>query len=358
MKNILFCFGLMATTLAATAQDSAQASVTISSYLEAYYTYDFGQPGGHDRPAFLYSHNRDNEIALNLAMIKAAYQKDRVRGNVAFMTGTYANANLAAEPGVLKNLYEANASIRLSAKHDLWIDAGVFSSHIGFESAIGKDNWTLTRSMAAENSPYYETGAKIAYTSASGQWQLCALVLNGWQRMQRVNGNNTPAFGHQVIWKPNARITLNSSSFVGNDKPDSIRRMRYFHDLYAIVALTSKWSLIAAFDLGTEQTVKKSRTFNSWYTPVLLIRYEASGKSSFSARVEYYRDRHGVIVTTSIPDGFRTWGYSINYDLKLSGNLIWRSEARAFSGTEDTFVKDGQPTSNNFALTTAIAISF
>ena len=67
------------------------------------------------------------------------------------MTGTYANANLAAEPGVLKNIYEANVGVKVSRNKDLWVDAGVLSSHMGFESATGADNWNLTRSLLAES---------------------------------------------------------------------------------------------------------------------------------------------------------------------------------------------------------------
>ena len=114
------------------------------------------------------------------------------------MTGTYANSNLAAEPGVLKNIFEANAGVKISKKKKLWIDAGIFESHIGFESAIGKNCWNLTRSISADNSPYYESGIKLSYTSDNEKWFLSGLILNGWQRIQRVNGNNTPAFGHQL----------------------------------------------------------------------------------------------------------------------------------------------------------------
>jgi hypothetical protein len=32
------------------------------------------------------------------------------------MTGTYANANLAAEQGVLKNIFEANAGVKVIKK--------------------------------------------------------------------------------------------------------------------------------------------------------------------------------------------------------------------------------------------------
>ncbi|OQW43057.1 MAG: hypothetical protein A4S08_10190 [Proteobacteria bacterium SG_bin4] len=72
------------------------------------------------------------------------------------------NANYAAEPGILGNLYEGNVGLKLSGSNNLWLDIGVFPSHIGFESAVGKDNWTLTRSLVAENTPYFESGAKIS----------------------------------------------------------------------------------------------------------------------------------------------------------------------------------------------------
>jgi hypothetical protein len=51
---------------------------------------------------------------------------------------------LAAEQDLLQNVYEANGCENFVKKHNLWIDAGIMPSHIGFESAIGKDCATLT----------------------------------------------------------------------------------------------------------------------------------------------------------------------------------------------------------------------
>jgi hypothetical protein len=48
-------------------------------------------------------------------------------------------------------------------KKTLWLDAGIFGSHMGFESALSIDNPTLTKSFVAENSPYYWSGAKLTY---------------------------------------------------------------------------------------------------------------------------------------------------------------------------------------------------
>jgi len=334
------------------------SKLIINGYAEAYYTYDFNNPEGHNRPGFVYSHNRHNEVNLNLGIIKVAYQNENVRANLALMAGTYTNANLAAEPGVLRNIYEANAGVKIAKKKNLWIDAGIFTSHIGFESAIGKDCWNLTRSILADNSPYYETGAKISYSSDNDKWFISASVLNGWQRIQRVNGNNTPAFGHQLTYKPSNKVTLNSSSFIGNDKPDSVRQMRYFHNLYGIFQLTDKFSLTAGFDIGAEQRYKGSSNYNTWYSPVLMARFTPADKHHVSARVEYYSDPQSVIVSTGTAFGFNAWGYSLNYDYDIRNNVMWRIEARGFSAKDEIFTKPKRFSENNFFVSTALAISF
>ena len=231
--------GAVLTTAITTFSVQAQTDSTktanplkISGYIETYYAYDFGQPETNTRPNFTYSHNRHNEVALNLGFVKATYEKDNVRANIALMAGTYSNANLAAEEGVLKNIYEANAGIKLSETKNLWVDAGIFASHIGFESAISADCWTLTRSLLAENSPYYETGLKLTYLNKSEKLMLSAMFLNGWQRIQKPNYIQKPSFGLQITYRPIEKITLNYSNFIGTDKPDSINALRHFHNIY------------------------------------------------------------------------------------------------------------------------------
>lgn len=342
------------------AQEKNQNPFTISGYAEAYYQYDFNNPLNNARPGFVYSHNRNNEVNLNLAFIKAAYNTEKIRANLALATGTYMNANYSAEAGVLKNIYEANVGVKIAKNHNLWIDAGVFSSHLGFESAIGKDNWAMTRSLFADNSPYFETGAKISYTNQSGKWFVSGLFLNGWQRIQRVEGNSTPAFGHQLTYKPTEKLTLNSSSFVGSDKADSVRQMRYFHNLYAIYQIHPNFGLTAGFDIGAEQQEKGSGSYNTWYTPVLIARYSATNKLNVTARAEYYRDENGVIIAApETPGGFDTFGYSINVDYAIVPNVMWRAEFRNLQAREATFLnRSGNLQTNSPTIGTSLAISF
>ena len=357
--KFLVNFSLLLCQTALFAQsENTPPALSFSGYAETYYLYDFGNPLDHNRPNFVYAFNRHNEVNLNLGFVKAAYAKDKVRANLALMAGTYANANLAAEPGVLRNVLEANVGVKIAKSKNLWIDAGIFGSHIGFESAISKDCCNLTRSIMAENSPYYESGIKIGYTSNNGKWFISGLLLNGWQRIQRVNGNNTPAFGHQLTYKPNDKVTLNSSSFIGNDKPDTLRQMRYFHDLYGSFQLSPKVSLMAGFDFGAEQKAKGSSEYNTWYTPVIMARFVASNKVSIAVRGEYYQDPNGVIIATGTRNGFRTMSFSANLDYAIQDNILWRIEARGFRSKDAIFTQDGIASKDNFLLATSLAISF
>lgn len=356
MKNVFLAM-LSLIPLSNFAQtDSAKKTLSISGYIEIYYAYDFDNPADHNRPRFLYAYNRHNEVNLNLGFLKAAYTTEKVRANLAIMTGTYPNTNLAAEPGVLKNVFEANAGVKISKTKNLWVDAGIFVSHIGFESAIGKDCWNLTRSILADNSPYYESGVKISYTSDDKKWFLSGLILNGWQRIKRINANNTLAFGHQITFKPNSKITVNSSSFVGSDMPDSTCQMRYFHNLYGQFQVTEKFGLIAGFDIGIQQKSKKSNNYNTWLSPVLIIKYSPTEKISIVARGEYYSDAKQVIVTTGTNNGFKTYGYSLNVDYQIINNVIWRIEGRSLISKDKIFTLDKQPSTQNYFITTALSI--
>lgn len=358
MKTLFTTFLLLIATSGFAQTDSLKKNpLSFGGYVETYYSYDFNTPADHNRP-IIYSHNRHNEFALNLGLLQAEYETDKVRANLGIMVGTYPNANLAEEPGVLKNIFEANAGVKISNKKNLWVDAGIFPSHIGWESAIGSICPTLTRSMAAENSPYYESGAKISYTSDNDKWYMSGLFLNGWQKIQRIDGNNTPAFGHQLTFMPNDKVSINSSSFIGNVYPDINRRQRYFHDLYSTIQLSKQTTLTAAFDIGAEQKFKGSKSYNSWYTAALILQIKADEKNGISLRGEYYSDENEVLVATGTANGFKTWGYSANYDRVITENFMWRIEARGFTGKDKTFVKNGNAVNNNFALTTSLAISF
>ncbi|MEZ0541942.1 porin [Fibrella arboris] len=359
------------TATSAPAQAQTQASptsgLTVSGYVEAYYSHDFTAPKtAQERPGFLYNHRRNREVNINLAFVKAAYTSDRVRGNLALQVGNYAQYNYAAEPTLVQNIFEANAGVKLSKNRDLWLDAGIFPSHIGFESAISKDCWTLTRSLLAENSPYYLSGAKVTYNSPNGQWTVLGSVLNGWQRIKKLDGYSGPSISTQIQYRPSSKLTLNWSSFLGSDRPDSLKQGRFFNNFYAIINPAGRFGVILGFDIGADRkpvirTGSDQRVGTgsyAWYSPVVIARYKTSDRSYLNGRVDYYDDPNGVIISTGTLNGFKTIGYSLGYDYAILPTALFRLEGKVYDSKDAIFNAIAGQVRSNTSLTTSLAISF
>jgi len=331
--------------------------IKISGFLDIFYAYDFNNPETSNRQSFLYNHNRHNEFNLNLGYLKIGVTHPKYRANLALQAGTYVNDNYAAEPGLLKNIFEANIGLSLNKKNNIWLDAGIFASHIGFESAISMDNWTLTRSLLAENSPYYLSGAKLTYKPDS-QWEFAALACNGWQHIQKISNNSLPSFGTQIKYTPSDKVTLNWSTFLGTDFPDDLRKMRYFNNFYGQFQINKYLGLIAGFDLGSQQQKANEPPFDQWFSPVIIIKYTMTDKWAGAVRAEYYQDKTGIIVPTNTENGFNTSGLSLNLDYSPSNNILCRFEGRWLKSQDQIFQQGDNLTENNFSLVTSIAMKF
>lgn len=333
-----------------------QTAFTLSGFLDVFYAYDFNKPEGNSRQPFFFNHNRHNEFNLNLGLIKFDVDHEKYRARLGLQTGTYPNDNYAAEPGLLKNLFEATAGVSLNQKNSLWLDAGILPSHIGFESAISTQNLTLTRGILAENSPYFLTGAKVTYTP-NDTWEFATMVVNGWQVIQRVEGNSLPSFGTQISAKANSTTTINWSTFIGTTDPDATRRMRYYSDLYAIIGLSDRLTGIIAFDIGWQQVSKGSSNHDLWYSPNVLLQYQIDDQWKVAGRIEYFDDKAGVIIPTGSTNSFKTMGYSINLDFLSSPAVTCRIEARYLGSVDPVFEEGNTLSDRNFFISSSIAIS-
>ncbi|MBF9238589.1 porin [Hymenobacter sp. BT683] len=333
--------------------------LTFYGALDAYYGYDFGNDVSNLRPSFLYSHNRQDEFSVNQGVLGVRYNNDQVRGALALQAGSYVEANYAAEGSTFRHLYEAYAGFRPFKQ--TWLDVGIFTSHIGFESAISKENWTLARSIMAENSPYYETGARFTY-ELDPKLTLTAFVLNGWQNIRETNQKK--ALGTQIQWKPSPKLLLNSSTFVGDEQPaDALRRRRYFHNFYLTYALTDHLSVAGVFDVGKQETETSGR-YDTWHTAAAFVRYQLANKWVAAARAEYYFAERGVLVTGNIsplagaPD-FLAGGGSLNLDYAPTTNVTLRVEGRYLKGKAPVFQRADNPSANSYGnLTSSLAFSF
>lgn len=331
----------------AQAPDTA-AHLTFGAFVDSYYAWDFGRPDGHQR-ALVTQAARHDEFAINLAHVEARYQSPRARGRLALQAGTSVQVNYAAEPdsiggssNVLPHLQEAWAGVAVTPQ--IWVDAGIFLSHIGSESWISADNPTYTRSLPSELAPYYEAGVRATW-SATPTLTAQLSVLNGWQNLSENNGSK--AAGLRLDWTATPALTLSYSNFVGRERhaTDEDQGLRVLNDVSARWA-RGPGTVVATVDVGTQEG-------DTWYTASLLGRWWVTPTVGINGRVERYDDREGVIVP------LRTSGASVGVDV-ARGPALWRTELRTFFGSPDAVFPDRGSddglSKTNTALVTSLSL--
>lgn len=372
MKITIYLVLLLCSTAIYAQKDSLKIKhkpkITFDGIIETYYAYDFNQPTDGDRPSFLYSHTRDNEFNINLAMVRANISSKWYRGSVGFGAGSFMQYNMAHEPQWLRYIYEAQVGVRLTK--GLWLDAGIFPSHLGFESAISTDNWTLTRSLVAENSPYYLAGAKLTYTTPNEKWSFAGIICNGWQNI--AENNALKSGGLQVTYKPTPKITMNYSNYIGDENPDStdVYLIRFYNNLYAKMEFGEHFKLVAGIDFGIENklisrdstfsgnqvTVRSTYNWVNWLAPVLIAQYHINDQWQLAARVEYFLDYNSAVLGIEEAEVF---GYSLNVDFAPVKFTRIRLEGRFMHSVVPIFeYPNGLLTNQNFAITASAAIRF
>lgn len=354
MIKRLLVVGLISISLNAFANsDSLMNKLTIGGYLESYYSYDFGRPR-YSKPRFYLNHNKHNEIAINLALLKVNYNSEKFRANLGLMTGTYSEKNYTYRDEKYNNIYELNAGIKLFSSKNIWLDVGIFPSHLGLESAIGIESWTLTRSIQAEASPYYEAGARVSYTSQDNKLYLSVLVLNGWQQINK-NSNYPLSFGHQLTYKPTDKVLLNSSSFIGNSN-GYYHQIRYFHNLHTQIQWNKHLATTLGFDVGTDRVfrINDINYYQFWYSPIFMVRYSKNDKDYFAFRAEQFNDFGNRVLISDNGEPYYFTGYSINYDHKFNQFGTFRIEAKKLQSDRNVFINKTNYSNSNFAITTAL----
>jgi hypothetical protein len=339
-------------------ENDTMPRITFGAFVDGYYAYDFGRPASHDR-AFTTQAARHDEFNVNLAHVEARYASPTVRGRVALQAGTSVQFNYAGEPDELAGTQPnylpliQEATLGVSLAPTLWIDGGIMLSHIGSEGWISIDNPTYTRSLAAEFSPYYETGVRAtwqALPNLSAQLN----VVNGWQLISE--NNEDKAVGVRIDWTPIAPLTLSYSNFVGREPAAAtgVQDVRVFHDFIARWAPDERALLIGTIDLGTQDE-------SDWLAASLVGRWWLTPAIGINGRIERFDDDDGVVSATGVADapGLVTNGASIGIDV-LRGPAVWRTELKTFFGAEEaTFPDrdgDGGVAKSSTAVVTSLSV--
>jgi hypothetical protein len=248
-------------------------------------------------------------------------------------------------PAVWRAIYQASVSYTVPVGSGLLVEAGIYPSHIGYESFFSKDNWNYTRGWMGEFSPYYQTGLKLSY-SFDAHWSARVDFINGWQLIS--DDNRAKAVGTQLAWT-SAAASFALNTFAGPELPGDDSHWRVFGDLTAQVKVTASLSLGATADVGWQD---RSQGAAVWHGAALYARHALSGRVAIAVRAEYYDDRDGFMSGTSqtLTDGTAT------LEVRPADHLLLKLEGRYdHSGASVFRTSDGFSNAQALAIASAVA---
>ena len=310
-----------------------QPKLEIGAYLSTYYALYT-----EDEPINFVKHPtmapRNNQFGLNMAMISLAYKSTKIRSNITFHYGDIAESTWPTKYNLIQ---EANAGVQLIKK--LWLEVGVFRSHIGLESTQPRENVTSSMSLANVYEPYYFSGAKLTYNLNTK----LSLQLNAFNSFSSIiETNKNKLIGTSVIYSPNQALTLTYNFITGDDTPDSseIKHQRYYHNLY-LTYQKKKLSLGAEFNFGIQDYTKiiETNTLSTAYmnSSLVVLKHQTFEKFGFYGRGEWFSDLNEMISAGS-KMGKYTWGSTLGAEYKPSKNIAISVEGRYLKSEKPNFI--------------------
>lgn len=371
-RGVRFAFALIAAPFWLAAQATAPAPLWhYGAFADGGYLYDTGTPANHIY-RFRSTTAYVDEPVLDMA---AAYvRKDATadsRWGMEFTVqagkdteafGFSASAPNLAGARWLRHLGPTDVSYLAPVGNGLTIQAGIFSSFIGYESLYAKDNFTYIRAWGADYTPYLMMGVNVSYPFTPKLTGV-AYVINGYAHLS--NPNSAPTTGGQLAYKATGRTTLKETVLYGPQQANTaVEFWRFFSDTIAEWK-TDRFTTAFEYQAGEEKVAARQpfpaaapRAF--WTAAMLPLHWSPRGPWSVTVRPEIAWDRNGQ--WTGVPQTIKAIIESFEYRVPYrAATAIVRLEHRYDSsrGPGAGFYYDGdllRPAHNLFVAALIVTI--
>jgi hypothetical protein len=194
----------------------------------------------------------------------------------------------------LRHLGPTNFSYLAPVGRGLALQAGIFSSFIGYDSLYAKDNFTYSRPWVADFTPYFMMGVNASYP-LTGKLTGTAFLVNGYWHLARANSAPTP--GGQLAYKATERLTLKQTVLFGPHQRDT--SFEFWRFLSDTIAEWKSDKVTVAFDyhIGTEKVATPGNPRALWTGAQLPVHWAINKRWSVTVRPEVYWDRDGRVTT-------------------------------------------------------------
>jgi hypothetical protein len=303
--------------------------MTISGFVDGYYSFNFNQPGnladftnpdGVDGNTLQFFDQSTNQFSLNaveLVVDKAPDATPNGTGRAGYHIGVIYGQAAEAVNGTTFNgtshtdfnniaLKEAYVDYIAPIGSGLTLTLGKFVTPAGNEVIETNGNWNYSRSILFYYAiPYFHFGASAKYTF-NPKWSVTGYLVNGWNNTTQFNTGKT--YGASVAWTPNMKWSITENymagpqcdtcfaGFVGK-RNDNWRQLE---DATISFTPNSKWAFMFNGDYGYgdrvgdgEDPADNSKPV-SWWGIAPYAKYTFGPKAYAAIRYEYFSD----------PDGF------------------------------------------------------
>lgn len=270
-----------------------------SGFLDFGYLLDFNHPANHlfhDRSTTF----KVDELDLNMAVadVKKDATQDSRWGMEFSVQGGKDSANFgfsATAPNVngadvLRHFGAANVSYLAPGGSGLTLQAGLFSSVIGYDSLYAKDNFNYTRPWGADYTPYLMFGVNANY-SFSKKFAVTAFVVNDYAHL--AHPNDVPSFGGQLSYSASDHLNFKETMLYGPHQSNtSLEFWRFFSDSI-LEWKKDKFTTAFEYQVGTEKVNVAGTPRALWMSAQLPFHRVIAGRWSATLRPEVAWDRDG-----------------------------------------------------------------
>lgn len=327
---------VFAISITTRAQEADSARLRISGYVDAYYSYFSDSLGPNALQQFTTVSPRSGRFGLNVAQIGVHYEGGKARGNVTLHYGDIAKATWSEE---FSPVQEANVGV--SILPGWWLDGGFFTTHIGTESFLPKNNYLSSTAVATYNEPFYQAGARLSY---EGSEQLHAefWLANGYNFF--LDANSARSVGLLLRYRFSDQTSLTYTNLFGRESPDGAapEQFRFYQNIYLNTSFGGKLFLALGGDLGLQSNSRRADGGESalMFNALAVARCQFTPAFSATVRGEVFQDPEGFI-SGSYPSskgeaqGLQLWGITLGAEFRPVENAYLRVEGRYLQADEE-----------------------
>lgn len=308
---------------------------TLSGYIDVYgahYTDDHGVSGFSKFPT---SSPRNNQFGLNIAQLSAKYESRDFHGTTTLFYGDIPASAWSTDFNMIQ---EANLGFRVWKK--LWLDAGLFRTHIGLESIQPRENMTMSFATTTYFEPYFMSGGKLTWVQ-SKKWSFQLNAFNGFNTFVETNQNK--ALGASVSYSPTEHFTTTFSTLACDESPDGFNRdqTRLYNNLIGIYK-SNRLTIGYEYNYGMQTHSKLSDSTATAQMMSLLgaVKYRLTTKWAAYGRYEHFQDPEEIL-TGPIENsdhqliGLQMDGLTVGFEYKPIPNGYFRLESRYLKAPEN-----------------------